>query len=317
MRESLDNNISIIIPCFNENTTVVTFLHELCNVLVNLPFQFKVVIVDDSSTDNTIDLLLRFNYECENIQIKIITLKYNLGHQGAIYQGFLYARRFPCEKYIVIDADGEDDPLAINELVFMKHRIVHAVRGKRSEKLGFKILLKVYKLLFSTITGKNMNFGNYCMIDEHVFNKACYTSFVHLAAYLSKQNVDKTELKYDRMKRIDGTSKMNLSSLIHHAFRSFVEYSEAFLMLFFKIFLLITIAIFILLGVVLYKKLIINDAILGWASSMSISLINSALISFGFFVIGILLLNILNKNNLTSREIFIDILEDRTTNPNL
>ncbi|MDB5264107.1 MAG: family 2 glycosyl transferase, partial [Adhaeribacter sp.] len=138
------------------------------------------------------------------------------------------------------------------------------------------------------------------------------------AAYLSKQRVETKKLVYNRRKRLDGSSKMNLTSLVHHAFKSFVEYAEDFLMMFLKLFILITIAIMGLIGVVLYKKFISHQAVLGWASTLSVSLFNTALICLGFFIIGILLLNISTKNRTSNSEIYLNVSEpDFTYNQKL
>ena len=142
------------------------------------------------------------------------------------------------------------------------------------------------------------------MINKKVLEVSCYTSFIHFAAHLSKQKVKSTSIVYNRLKRIDGKSKMNLTSLIHHAFKSFVEYSEELLMVFLKIFVFIILLFFGLLGVVLYKKLFTDEAILGWASTMTISLFNTALVCVGFFVIGILLLNMISRKNQNRKELF-------------
>lgn len=307
MIDAKQHEIAILTPCFNENTGVISFLTRLTETIEKLPFVFLIIVIDDASTDNTVDLLSAFQHDYGNIEIRLITLKYNCGHQGAIYQGFLYARGFACKKFIVIDSDGEDDPSAINELVFMEQKIVTVVRGKRLEGFLFRMCYKAYKLVFYAVTGKRMNFGNYCMIDHSIFSKTCHSSFTHLAAHLSRQNVDKGELKYSRMKRISGKSKMNFSSLTHHAFKSFVEYSEDFLSVFLKIFLIVVTAAAALLAMVLYKKLISNDAVLGWASSMSVGLLNSALISLGVFALGLLLLNISNRKAVTGKEVFVEV----------
>jgi len=306
----MQNNVAIITPCFNENVTVIAFLQELTQIIKNLPFRFTVVVVDDASTDNTLKLLRAFRPEAANIDLQILTLKYNSGHQGAIYQGLLFARNLDCSKFIIMDSDGEDDPAAIKELVQINDfRVVNVVRGKRQESLSFRLSYVIYKVIFKAITGRTMNFGNYCMIDNSILQSASYTSFVHLAAYLSKQRVETKKLVYNRRKRLDGTSKMNLTSLVHHAFKSFVEYAEDFLMLFLKLFMVIAIAIGGLLGVVLYKKFISHQAVLGWASTLSVNLFNTALICLGFFIIGILLLNIAAKNKASNAEIYINISE--------
>lgn len=297
--------VVIITPCFNENRTVIAFLKNLETVISPLEELFEVVLVDDCSSDNTLELLSEFSFQSNKIKLTILPLKFNVGHQGAIYQGLLFAQRIDADKFIVMDSDGEDDPKAIIELLKITgYDIVNVARGRRKESLSFQLAYYVYRFIFRLITNRKMNFGNYCMINKKVLEVSCYTSFIHFAAHLSKQKVKSTSIVYNRLKRIDGKSKMNLTSLIHHAFKSFVEYSEELLMVFLKIFVFIILLFFGLLGVVLYKKLFTDEAILGWASTMTISLFNTALVCVGFFVIGILLLNMISRKNQNKKELF-------------
>jgi glycosyltransferase involved in cell wall biosynthesis len=297
--------VVIITPCFNENITVIAFLKSVEQVVTRLPFHFEIVVVDDSSSDNTLLLLSEFQFKSSNVQLTVLPLSYNVGHQGAIYQGLLYARNIHTDKIIIMDSDGEDDPEAIADLVkFNDYDIVNVARGRRKESLSFQISYYVYRFIFKIITGKVLNFGNYCMIKKRVLETSCHTSFIHLAAHLSKQKVKSTSIVYNRLKRIDGKSKMNLTSLIHHAFKSFIEYAEQLLMVFLKIFALIIISFVVVSGIVIYKKFFTHEAILGWASTMMMGLFNIALVCLGFFVIGILLLNMISRKNQDNKEIF-------------
>ena len=294
--------VAIITPCFNEDSTVIRFLRQLEETLANLPYHFTVVVVNDSSTDNTLELLSDFTFGTDHVVLDIITLKFNVGHQGAIYQGLLYGQQLDAEQFIVMDSDGEDDPAAVPGILKESQAdIVHVVRGKRNENLLFRCSYYFYKLFFRLITNKNMNFGNYCMINRKVLNVVVHTSFIHFAAYLSKIKVNHAYLTHDRRKRIGGQSKMNANSLVSHAFKSLTEYAESLLLIFLKLFIIIATIFSGLIVYILYQKIFTNNAILGWASTMSVGLFSTALMAIGFYVIGILLLNIAHGRNQSSR----------------
>ena len=299
----MKEGIAIITPCFNENNTIIRFLKQLEETLVNLPYDFTVVVVDDCSTDNTLALLSQFNFRARNIRLDLITLQFNLGHQGAIYQGLLYSQKLTSSKFIVMDADGEDDPTAILDIILEDEAdIVHVVRGKRNEGVFFRIAYYFYKLLFRIITNKDMNFGNYCMINRKILNASIHTSFIHFAAYLSKIRANHAYIIHDRQRRIGGQSKMNAGSLISHAFKSLTEYAESLLLIFLKLFILLAASFSVLILYILYQKFFTDNAILGWASTISVGLFNTALIAIGFYVIGILLLNIAHNRNQSFRD---------------
>ena len=285
--------VFIVCPCFNENETVVRFVRELETVVAPLPRSFRLVIVDDSSTDNTLELLKALLPQVPNVRINILSLRYNVGHQGAIYQGLIYCQRENAQQVIVMDADGEDDPSAIRKLITMTdYDIVHVVRGKRKENFIFRFSYMIYKSLFKLITNRVMNFGNYCMLSRRVLESVTATSFIHFAAHLSKLKTHASSIQIDRRKRIDGTSKMSLTGLIHHAFKSFVEYAEELLMIFLRLFVILFILFSLLILYIIYLKLFTDKAILGWASTLSIGLMNAGIITVGFFVIGVLLLHL-------------------------
>ncbi len=295
---SMDTAVAVIMPCFNENRTVIEFLESLDASLTGADYHFKIIVVDDASVDNTLELLKAYRFHADNLELIVLTLRFNLGHQGAIYQGLLFAETLQVNRFIVMDSDGEDDPDAIPALLERTEAdIVHVVRGRRSEGLLFRLLYGVYKILFRIITGKTMNFGNYCMINRKVLEVLLHTSFIHFPAHLLKQRVKRSSIVVDRKQRLHGKSKMNLSGLVYHAVRSLVEFAEDLLMVFLKLFILIAIAISGVLGYVLYQKLFTDKAILGWASTLTTGLFNTAIICLGFFVIGVLLLNILSKRN--------------------
>jgi glycosyltransferase involved in cell wall biosynthesis len=306
--------VTIITPCYNENITVIKFLENLEQVLAVLPAHFHVVVVDDCSIDNTLKLLQQFSFKASNIELKLLHLRFNVGHQAAIYQGLLYASNFSGNDFIVMDSDGEDSPAVIPDLLqYAGNDIVHVVRGKRKEGLIFKISYKIYKLIFKLVTGKNMNFGNYCLISRKILDSAVFNTFTHFAAFLSRQKGTRESFIAEREKRLDGKSKMSFKNLLSHAFKSFVEYGEDLLMIFLKSFILIMILFLAAFGNVIYQKFFANTAILGWTSVVAIGLLNMAILSIGFFVLGILLLNVSQQKGHGSKvRIYVEANEDES-----
>jgi glycosyltransferase involved in cell wall biosynthesis len=282
----------IISPCYNEEDVISIFLNELETIFQQTPYHYTVVIVDDYSTDGTMEKLKEFQFASEKYDLKPIRLKYNLGHQGAIHQGLKYASSIDANGYIVMDSDGEDDPQAILKLVKIKDfDIVFVSRGKRKESLFFKLGYYFYRLLFKIISGNKINFGNYSMISKSVVNCIHPQEFVHYSAFLSKQRFKKIFVKFDRRKRIDGKSKMNSNNLIMHGLKSMIEYSDELLFFFMRLLVLISIVMIGYIGYVLYTKFISQKAVSGWSSTITISLVNSMLIISAIIVLGLLIIS--------------------------
>lgn len=305
-------NVIIVCPCFNENTTIIKFLLSL-NELVNIKENnCKVIVVDDASTDNTLELLeqhMQLYHE-----IEVISLDYNVGHQKAINVGLIRAKCHNPDFTIVIDSDGEDNPDCINKMISIakntKSQIINVNRGKRNESIGFKLGYLIYKIIFRLISGKKMTFGNYCLIDREILEILTEADFNHLAAYLLKLKCKKSSITSDRNKRISGDSKMNYTSLITHAFNSLIEFSEDLLMLFFKIFLMILLIFSGLFVYIIYSKFVTQEAISGWSSTMLVSLFNSLLLSLGFLIIGFLIIKNPKKKNLPKYKIYKTTFKD-------
>ncbi len=282
--------IGIVAPCYNEGPVIISFLNELSKTLESIDNDFHIIIIDDGSTDNTRQLLQDMTWQ-SRATLELVFLDNNMGHQGAIAQGLRYSSQLDISHLIVMDSDGEDDPKAIQSLVDLQQEdIIFVSRKKRKESIKFKVFYTFYKLLFLLVTNKKLNFGNYSMISKKVLLEIKDQQFVHYSAFISKLKYHKQYIAFDRRKRIDGTSKMNFDSLVLHGFKSFLEYAEALFFIFLRLFMLIFLFIMIGAGVILYKKYILGSAILGWTSSLMLSLINMAILTLGFFVLGIMLL---------------------------
>lgn len=287
--------LTIVLPCYNEEKGIITFLKTLDEALSQIKADFSVVVVDDGSTDNTVTLLKPFKFTSSNAIFHLLKMKFNAGHQIAIYNGLRFVLDTPTENVIVMDSDGEDDPAALALLIEKRDfDIVEVKRGRRNESIAFKLLYLAYKLLFKLITGKSMNYGNYTMVKTQLLEQLRYDSFIHYPAYLLKLKGSRSHIRYDRAKRIEGKSKMGWHGLFIHSFKSLVEFGEQLLMLFLKLFVVLSAIITVLIFSVLYKK-IIGVAIVGWTSTVLIGLFSLAIISLGFFILGILFLQVINK----------------------
>lgn len=293
-----ENPYALIAPCFNEEESIIPFLLRLEETLDRLPSSFIVIIVDDGSQDNSLELLTRFRFSSPRLQLRVLKLKFNVGHQMAIYQGLLYVSTLQTGYVTIMDSDGEDDPGAISIVTQMEgYDIVEIKRGKRSEKLTFKLSYKLYKFIFRIITGKSMDYGNYCMISRSIVDRIAHTGFIHLPAYLLKQKARRTHIVYNRGKRIRGESKLGMKGLLIHAFKSFIEFGEDLLLLFLKLFLVVCVFLLFMVIDLVYQKFIAHTAILGWFSTLAMEMLILAGMSLGFFILGILMLNLIHQQN--------------------
>jgi glycosyltransferase involved in cell wall biosynthesis len=78
----------IIIPCFNEEKRIVKTISKLKKLRPN----YRVLFIDDGSTDLTTNVIIKEIDGCENM--RVITLKKNQGKWGAVRTGALNVGRF-------------------------------------------------------------------------------------------------------------------------------------------------------------------------------------------------------------------------------
>jgi glycosyltransferase involved in cell wall biosynthesis len=96
--------VSVVIPCFNEKTTVVALVERV----IAAPFDKEIILVDDGSTDGTREVLEQ--QVASRPGVRIFLQDRNRGKGAALRRGFAEARG---DVVIVQDADLEYDPSQI------------------------------------------------------------------------------------------------------------------------------------------------------------------------------------------------------------
>ncbi len=106
--------LSIVIPAFNEEKTIIQILNRIISVELINNLQKEIIIVNDFSTDNTKQKIEEFINSNKIVKIQLINQPFNQGKGAALRKGFETATG----KYIIIqDADLEYDPQDYNILL--------------------------------------------------------------------------------------------------------------------------------------------------------------------------------------------------------
>lgn len=127
--------LSIVVPCFNESEVVAETHRQLSALADRLAsteqLDTEIIYIDDGSHDETLTLLLGIGKS--DSRVRVIGLSRNFGHQVAVSAGLEHASG---EAVVLIDADLQDPPRVIEQMVARWKDGVDVAYGQRSEREG-------------------------------------------------------------------------------------------------------------------------------------------------------------------------------------
>ena len=254
--------ISIVIPCYNEETIIDDFIKELHQNISKINESFEVIFIDNKSNDETVNKLREKINIFENA--KIICLTNYFGKESAILSGIDNSKGDAC---IIMDPDLEDPPSLIKEMVNESKKgfnVVYAVRKSIETTLIKKFMRSIFYFLYKNLVDKNFlipaNTGDFRLIDKKIINqlKNMRERTRFLRGLVSFIGAKQKSLEFDRPFRKKGKSKSNIFFLIKYGFDALLSSTAgpANLITKFGIFSLATIFIFLIF--ILINKFFFN-----------------------------------------------------------
>jgi dolichol-phosphate mannosyltransferase len=120
---------SVVIPVKNEEENIASLIQEIDPVMKGLKQPWEIIVIDDGSTDNTLDVLKSLKPFYSNL--RILVFAYNSGQSSAFDAGFKAANG---EYVITLDGDGQNDPADIPLLIEATKEGFDLVVGKRAKR---------------------------------------------------------------------------------------------------------------------------------------------------------------------------------------
>ena len=123
-------DLSLVVPCYNEQEAIPVFLEEITPVLQNLKMSYELVFINDGSVDATLEVLQQSKQKAP--EIRILNFSRNFGKEAALTAGIDFAQG---RAVIPIDVDLQDPPHLITEMVqAWQDNDVDVVLAKRADR---------------------------------------------------------------------------------------------------------------------------------------------------------------------------------------
>lgn len=267
--------LAIVTPVFNDWESFGRLVRELDTVARELALPVHVIAVDDGSTAELVENPLGGFTPAHLAAVEVLHLQANFGHQRAIVIGLAECvRRGTFAQVVVMDSDGEDAPAELPRLLDAARgapgTVVVASRAKRSEGLSFRTAYWFYKHAFRVLTGRQIDFGNFCVLPQSAARRIVYSpeAWNHFAATLVKSRLPLVRVATARQGRYAGESRMSRVSLVVHGLSAISVFVETVITRLLVVFGLTALASLAAAATAFALRFGTNLAIPGWATNV-------------------------------------------------
>lgn len=280
---------SVIIPMFNEEDVIEETYMRLKETMDMTEETYELVFVNDGSKDQTVEIMSKIIQRDPNV--RLIDFSRNFGHQIAITAGMDYAAG---QAIVVIDADLQDPPAIILQMISKWKQGYEVVYGKRSKRKGESLFKKATAMLFyrllrsMTSVEIPLDTGDFRLIDRKVADvlKGLKEKNRFVRGLVSWVGFRQTSVEYVREERWAGETKYPLKKMLRFAADGITSFSYKPLRLATYLGFALSCLSFIYLIVVLFQALFTSTTQAGWASTIAINLFFNGIMLILLGVIG-------------------------------
>ncbi len=225
-------DLSIVVPCYNEEGNVELFYEEVQKVFKGKKIKYEIVFVNDGSSDNTLDRLTNI-VDQKKQNIKVINFSRNFGKEAAMYAGLKEAEG---ELVTIIDADLQQRPELILRMIDIlnENEQFDSVAAFQEVRKEGKVLTffkdTFYKVINSMSTVPFVQGAS----DFRTFRRKVVDSILELSEYhrfskgiFSFVGYNTYYLPYEVEERNSGISKWNFFKLFNYAIDGIVAFTTS------------------------------------------------------------------------------------------
>ena len=285
------NKISVIVPMYYEEEVAKECYTRLKNVLEKIEnYNYEIIFVNDGSKDKTLEILKEIAKE--NKKVKIISFSRNFGHQCAVTAGLRYVTG---DAIVIIDADLQDPPELIPEMIKLWENGNEVIYGKRKSREGESR----FKLLTASMFYKTLNAlsdveipkdtGDFRLVDRKVVEviNSLPEHNKFLRGLFSWVGFKQKAYEYERKERYAGKTKYPLKKMLKLAQDGIFSFSIKPLKIVGAMGILsVIISIMLFVYAVLSYAFDWNNLVPGWTSLMVTMTFIGGMILISLWMIG-------------------------------
>lgn len=259
--------LTIVAPVFNEEANIKFLYDRLTETLKGV--SHEIIFINDGSSDQSIVQVKQLAKASSHI--KYISFSRNFGHQIAVFAGL---QKSQGEYVVIIDADLQDPPELIHEmLVKVKQgfEVVYAKRlNRKGESFFKKITANIFYRMMRAMTSINipLDTGDFRIMTQRVCKivSSMPEKNKFLRGQISWIGFKQTFVEYERDPRLYGETGYTFKKMLNFAIDGITAFSQFPIRL--VTYIGLSMGAFSLVGLfyALYSKFIIGETVKGWTS---------------------------------------------------
>ena len=285
--------ISLVVPCHNEEEALPYFYREFKNVTGQLEeYEIELILINDGSRDDTLRVMKGLA-EMDSC-VKYVSLSRNFGKEAAIYAGFEYASG---DYIAVLDADLQDPPALLPQMMKEIKNGYDSVATRRVTRKGEPPIRSFFAHCFYKLINRISNLD---IVDGARDYRLMTRQFKEAILQMKEYNrfskgifgwigFQTKWLEFENVERRAGETKWSFWKLFLYSIEGVIGFSVAPLAIASILGLFICCIALVFLLVILVKTLCFGDPVAGWPSMTCIILMLGGIQLFCIGILGMYL----------------------------